>query len=34
MVRHTTVIYAEYNLDSGTEQDSLEDPAYRFLALV
>jgi hypothetical protein len=34
MVRHTIVIYAEYNLDSGIGQDSLEDPACRFLALV
>jgi hypothetical protein len=34
MVRHTIVMHAEYNLDLGTGQDSLEDSAYRFLALV
>jgi hypothetical protein len=34
MVRYTIVVYAEYNLDLGTGQDSLEDPACRFLALV
>jgi len=33
-MRHTTAMYAEHNLDSGTGQDSLEDPACRFLALV
>jgi hypothetical protein len=34
MVRYTTVIHAEYNLDSGIGQDSLKDPTCRFLALV
>jgi hypothetical protein len=34
MVRYTTAMHTEYNLDSGTGQDSLEDPTYRFLALV
>jgi hypothetical protein len=34
MVRHTIVIYTEYNLGLGIGQDSLEGPAYRFLALV
>jgi hypothetical protein len=32
-MRHTIVIYAEYNLGLGTGQDSLEGPACRFLAL-
>jgi hypothetical protein len=34
MVRHTTEMHAEHNLDLGTGQDSLEGPACRFLALV
>jgi hypothetical protein len=34
MVRHTTVIHAEHNLDLGTGQDFLKGPACRFLVLV
>jgi hypothetical protein len=34
MVYYIIVIHAEYNLDLGTGQDSLEDPVCRFLALI